>query len=215
MAQRQCKIIPNIKTLTTAWDAQFLLRFHTVAMQAERQTVGAHSYAVSILIDQLWPDSSKQLIMAALYHDVPELILGDIPATAKWSYPEVQKAFENAEKKVMDDLGFFKIVDRKKEMVLVSGFNVYPNEVENVIETHPKVAECSVVGIADKSQGQSVKAYIVKADESLMAEDIKMLCKENLAGYKCPRHIEFIDELPKSTVGKILRHELRKAANKA
>ena len=92
MAQRQCKIIPNIKTLTTAWDAQFLLRFHTVAMQAERQTVGAHSYAVSILIDQLWPDSSKQLIMAALYHDVPELILGDIPATAKAAVGNVHVA---------------------------------------------------------------------------------------------------------------------------
>jgi 5'-deoxynucleotidase YfbR-like HD superfamily hydrolase len=89
----------------TAWDAQFLLRFHTVAIQAERQTVGAHSYAVSILIDQLWPDSSKQLIMAALYHDVPEMVLGDIPATAKWSFPEVLQAFEKAEKKVMDDLG--------------------------------------------------------------------------------------------------------------
>ncbi|WP_298970189.1 AMP-binding protein [uncultured Psychrobacter sp.] len=113
----------------------------------------------------------------------------------------------------MNEQGSIKIYDRKKDMIIVSGFNVYPNEVENVIETHLKVAECSVVGIADKSQGQSVKAYIVKADESLMAEDIKMLCKENLAGYKCPRHIEFIDELPKSTVGKILRHELRKAAN--
>ncbi|WP_299070253.1 AMP-binding protein [uncultured Psychrobacter sp.] len=115
----------------------------------------------------------------------------------------------------MNEQGSIKIYDRKKDMIIVSGFNVYPNEVENVIETHPKVAECSVVGIADKSQGQSVKAYIVKADENLMAEDIKMLCKENLAGYKCPRHIEFIDELPKSTVGKILRHELRKGANKA
>ncbi|WP_227675580.1 AMP-binding protein [Psychrobacter submarinus] len=115
----------------------------------------------------------------------------------------------------MNEQGSIKIYDRKKDMIIVSGFNVYPNEVENVIETHPKVAECSVVGIADKSQGQSVKAYIVKADENLMAEDIKMLCKENLAGYKCPRHIEFIDELPKPTVGKILRHELRKAANKA
>ncbi len=115
----------------------------------------------------------------------------------------------------MNEQGSIKIYDRKKDMIIVSGFNVYPNEVENIIETHLKVAECSVVGIADKSQGQSVKAYIVKADENLMAEDIKMLCKENLAGYKCPRHIEFIDELPKSTVGKILRHELRKAANKA
>ena len=105
MVERRCKTTTNIKTLMTAWDAQFLLRFHTVAIQAERQTVGAHSYAVSILIDQLWPDSSKQLIMAALYHDVPEMVLGDIPATAKWAFPEVLQAFEKAEKKVMDDLG--------------------------------------------------------------------------------------------------------------
>ena len=94
-----------MKTLLTAWDAQFLTRYHTAPMQMERQTVGAHSYAVSILIDQLWPDSSKQLIMAALYHDVPEIVLGDIPATAKWDYPELHQAFERAEKKVMDDLG--------------------------------------------------------------------------------------------------------------
>jgi 5'-deoxynucleotidase YfbR-like HD superfamily hydrolase len=105
MAGRRCKTTTNIKTLMTAWDAQFLLRYHTVPMQTERQTVGAHSYAVSILIDQLWPDSSKQLIMAALYHDVPEMVLGDIPATAKWAFPEVLQAFEKAEKKVMDDLG--------------------------------------------------------------------------------------------------------------
>ncbi len=115
----------------------------------------------------------------------------------------------------MNEEGAIKIYDRKKDMIIVSGFNVYPNEVENIIETHPKVAECSVVGIADELQGESVKAYIVKGDQSLNEEDIKALCKENLAGYKCPRHIEFIDELPKSTVGKILRHELRKAANKA
>jgi len=115
----------------------------------------------------------------------------------------------------MNEQGAIKIYDRKKDMIIVSGFNVYPNEVENIIETHPKVAECSVVGIADKRQGQSVKAYIVKGDPSLNEEDIKALCKENLAGYKCPRHIEFITELPKSTVGKILRHELRKSANTA
>lgn len=114
----------------------------------------------------------------------------------------------------MNESGEIKIYDRKKDMIIVSGFNVYPNEVENVIETHAKVAECSVVGIEDELQGQSVKAYIVKADQSLDATEIKALCKENLAGYKCPRQIEFIDELPKSTVGKILRHELRQAANK-
>lgn len=115
----------------------------------------------------------------------------------------------------MNEQGAIKIYDRKKDMIIVSGFNVYPNEVENIIETHPKVAECSVVGVVDERQGESVKAYVVKADKSLHEEDIKALCKENLAGYKCPRHIEFIAELPKSTVGKILRHELRKSASTA
>lgn len=113
----------------------------------------------------------------------------------------------------MNEHGAIKIYDRKKDMIIVSGFNVYPNEVENIIETHPKVAECSVVGVKDELQGESVKAYIVKSDKSLHKDEIKALCKENLAAYKCPRHIEFITELPKSTVGKILRHELREAAN--
>lgn len=115
----------------------------------------------------------------------------------------------------MNEQGAIKIYDRKKDMIIVSGFNVYPNEIENIIETHPKVAECSVVGIFDERQGESVKAYIVKGDQSLDEDEIRALCKENLAGYKCPRHIEFIKELPKSTVGKILRHELRKSANTA
>lgn len=115
----------------------------------------------------------------------------------------------------MNEQGAIKIYDRKKDMIIVSGFNVYPNEVENVIETHPKVAECSVVGVVDERQGESVKVYIVKGDQSLNEGDIKALCKENLAAYKCPRHIEFIDELPKSTVGKILRHKLRASAHSA
>ena len=115
----------------------------------------------------------------------------------------------------MNEQGAIKIYDRKKDMMIVSGFNVYPNEVENVIEEHPKVAECSVVGIDDKLQGQSIKAYVVKSDDSLNEDDIKALCQANLAAYKCPRHIEFIDELPKSAVGKILRHKLRKLAQEA
>ena len=115
----------------------------------------------------------------------------------------------------MNEQGAIKIYDRKKDMIIVSGFNVYPNEVENIIEEHPKVAECSVVGIDDKLQGQSVKAYVVKADDSLNEYDIRALCQANMAAYKCPRHIEFIDELPKSTVGKILRHKLRKLAHEA
>lgn len=113
----------------------------------------------------------------------------------------------------MNEQGYIQIYDRKKDMLIVSGFNVFPNEVENVIEMHPKVAECSVVGVDNELQGQSVKAYVVKSDNSVTEQEIKDFCKESLTGYKCPKYVEFIDELPKSTVGKILRHELRNKAN--
>lgn len=112
----------------------------------------------------------------------------------------------------MDERGYIQIYDRKKDMIIVSGFNVFPNEVENVLEMHPKVAECSVVGVETESQGESVKAFVVKGDSSLTEKELKDFCKENLTGYKRPRDIQFIDELPKSTVGKILRNELRKTA---
>lgn len=111
-----------------------------------------------------------------------------------------------------DEHGYIKLFDRKKDMLIISGFNVYPNEVEGVISLHPKVNECAVVGIDDELKGQSVKAFVVKADPSLTVEEIKAHCKENLTGYKRPQVIEFIEELPKSTVGKILRNELREKA---
>lgn len=114
----------------------------------------------------------------------------------------------------MDENGYIQIYDRKKDMLIVSGFNVFPNEVEGVIEMHPGVAECSVVGIEDELQGQLVKAYVVRTDPKLTEAQLKDFCKERLTGYKRPRQIEFIDELPKSTVGKILRHELRANANR-
>ena len=109
----------------------------------------------------------------------------------------------------MDERGYFFIVDRKKDMILVSGFNVFPNEVEEVIASHPMVLEAAVVGIPDKSSGEAVKAFVVAKDKSLTVESLRAFCKENLTGYKCPRHFEFRDNLPKSNVGKILRRELR------
>jgi long-chain acyl-CoA synthetase len=110
---------------------------------------------------------------------------------------------------VMTKDGFFKIVDRKKDMILVSGFNVFPNEIEDVIAMLPKVMEVAVIGIPDPKSNEAVKVFIVKADPSLTEEEIRAHCKEQLTGYKRPRHIEFRDELPKSNVGKILRRELR------
>jgi long-chain acyl-CoA synthetase len=110
--------------------------------------------------------------------------------------------------------GFFKIVDRKKDMILVSGFNVYPNEIEDVIAHHPKVREVAVVGVPDEKSTEAVKVFIVKSDPSLTAEEVRAFCAEELTGYKRPKHIEFRDDLPKSNVGKILRRELRDEALK-
>jgi long-chain acyl-CoA synthetase len=110
---------------------------------------------------------------------------------------------------MMTEDGFFKIVDRKKDMILVSGFNVYPNEIEDVIAHHPKVLEVAVIGVPDAKSNEAVKVFIVKADPSLTEDEVRAYCAEQLTGYKRPRHIEFRDELPKSNVGKILRRELR------
>ena len=108
-----------------------------------------------------------------------------------------------------DENGFFYIVDRKKDMILVSGFNVYPNEVENVVAAHPGVLEVACIGVPDDKSGEAVKIFVVRKDQALDAEDLRTHCKENLTGYKVPKHIEFRNELPKSNVGKILRKELR------
>ena len=111
----------------------------------------------------------------------------------------------------MDARGYITIVDRKKDMINVSGFNVYPNELENVVSLCPGVVECAVIGVADEKQGEAVKLFVVKNDPTLSEEDVAKFCRENLTGYKVPKYIEFRDELPKTNVGKILRRELRVA----
>jgi long-chain acyl-CoA synthetase len=115
---------------------------------------------------------------------------------------------------IMDHKGHVKIVDRKKDMILVSGFNVYPNEVEGVVVMHPGVLECAAVGVPDKKSGETVKLYVVKKDERLTRDEVLEHCREHLTSYKVPRDIEFRKDLPKSNVGKILRRELRDEARK-
>jgi long-chain acyl-CoA synthetase len=117
--------------------------------------------------------------------------------------------FKSGDVGVMDDKGYFKIVDRKKDMVIVSGFNVYPNEVEDVVAQMPGVLECAVVGVPDDKTGEAVKLVVVKKDEALTEDGVREHCRANLTGYKQPRVIEFRAELPKTPVGKILRRELR------
>lgn len=112
---------------------------------------------------------------------------------------------------IMDQQGYTKIIDRKKDMIIVSGFNVFPNELENVISLCPGVVECAVVGIPDEKQGEAIKVFVVKNDPLLTEDEVAKYCHEQLTGYKRPKYIEFREELPKSNVGKILRRELRQS----
>jgi Acyl-CoA synthetases (AMP-forming)/AMP-acid ligases II len=119
--------------------------------------------------------------------------------------------FKSGDVGIMDTRGYIRIVDRKKDMILVSGFNVYPNEIESVIASHPGVVECAAVGMLDEKSGEAVKVFVVRKDPALTVEQLMEFCKQNLTAYKKPKFIEFRSELPKSNVGKILRRELRDA----
>jgi len=152
--------------------------------------------------------------------EVGELVIrGPQVMRGYWQRPEETAQVLNAggwlrtgDIAVMDERGYFKIVDRKKDMILVSGFNVFPNEVEDVFAQHPKVQEVAAIGLPDEKSGEAVKIFVVRKDPSLSIEELKQFAAEQLTGYKRPRHIEFRDELPKSNVGKILRRELRTEA---
>ena len=157
-------------------------------------------------------------------HDVPAGTPGEVVVRGPqvmqgyWEKPEETAQalrdgwFHTGDIAQMDDEGYFFIVDRKKDMILVSGFNVYPNEVEAAIASHPGVIDCAVVGVPDQDTGEWVVAYVVRKDASLTDEDIRTHCRETLTGYKVPKIVVFRDELPKSNVGKVLRKDLRSDA---
>jgi long-chain acyl-CoA synthetase len=117
--------------------------------------------------------------------------------------------FKSGDIGIMDATGFIRIVDRKKDMILVSGFNVYPNEIEAVVAQHPGVLECACVGVPDEHSGEVVKLFVVRRDPALTVDELMAYCREQFTGYKRPKYIEFRDELPKTNVGKILRRQLR------
>jgi long-chain acyl-CoA synthetase len=163
-------------------------------------------------------DAGKQLPVG----EVGELcIRGPQVMAGYWQRPEETAKVIDAEGWLhtgdmakMDAGGFFYIVDRKKDMILVSGFNVYPNEVEEVVATHPGVLEVAAVGVPDEHSGEAVKIFVVRKDPGLTERDLLKFCAESLTGYKRPKHVEFRTELPKTNVGKILRRELRDEALK-
>ncbi|QZI72130.1 long-chain-fatty-acid--CoA ligase FadD2 [Pseudomonas protegens] len=120
--------------------------------------------------------------------------------------------FKSGDIAVIDPDGFVRIVDRKKDMIIVSGFNVYPNEIEDVVMAHPKVANCAVIGVPDERSGEAVKLFVVPREAGVSLEELKAYCKENFTGYKVPKHIVLRESLPMTPVGKILRRELRDIA---
>ncbi|MBN7768915.1 long-chain fatty acid--CoA ligase [Marinobacter daepoensis] len=137
-----------------------------------------------------------------------------------WQRPDdTQKSFtddgflKTGDVALIQEDGYIRIVDRKKDMIIVSGFNVFPNEIEDVVTSHPKVVECAAVGIPDAKSGEAVKVYVVPTKEGVAANELKEFCRERLTAYKVPKHFEFREELPKSNVGKILRRELRDEAS--
>jgi long-chain acyl-CoA synthetase len=153
--------------------------------------------------------------------DVPQGERGELIAKGPqimkgyWNKPEeTAKTIQNGwlltgDIGVMEADGFFRVVDRKKDMILVSGFNVYPNEIEEVMAAHPDIEEVAVIGVPDGSSGEAVKAFVVMRNEGLTKDAVRAYCKEHLTGYKVPKMVEFREELPKSNVGKILRKDLR------
>jgi len=136
-----------------------------------------------------------------------------------WQRPEATEEVLDAEGwlrtgdiAVIDEDGFVRIVDRKKDLIIVSGFNVYPNEIEDVVMAHPKVANCAAVGVPDERSGEAVKLFVVAREPGLTVEELKAYCKENFTGYKVPKQIVLKEALPMTPVGKILRRELRESA---
>ncbi|MAV92365.1 MAG: long-chain-fatty-acid--CoA ligase [Bdellovibrionaceae bacterium] len=159
-----------------------------------------------------WDEDGKELPQG----ETGEIVIkGPQVMRGYWNRPEeTDKVLVNGWLKTgdigfCDSQGFFKIVDRKKDMILVSGFNVYPNEIENVLVDHPKILEAAAVGVPDERSTEVVKVFIVAKDKSLTKEEVIKYCKEQLTGYKIPKYVEFRDELPKTNVGKILRRSLR------
>ncbi|MNE04975.1 Long-chain-fatty-acid--CoA ligase [compost metagenome] len=136
-----------------------------------------------------------------------------------WQHPEATAEaldsdgwFKTGDIAVIDPDGFTRIVDRKKDMIIVSGFNVYPNEIEEVVMSHPQVASCAVIGVPDERSGEAVKLFVVPREGGVSLEELKAYCKANFTGYKVPKHIVLRDSLPMTAVGKILRRELRDIA---
>ena len=175
-------------------------------------TIGLPLPGIDIAIKDDEGNSLPQGEVGELCIRGPNVMIGYYNQPAETANAFTQDGFmRTGDIAVMDERGYTKIVDRKKDMIIVSGFNVFPNELENVISTCPGVVECAAIGVPDEQQGESIKVFVVRADKTLTEAQVLDYCRERLTGYKRPKHIEFREALPKTNVGKILRRELRPA----
>lgn len=177
-----------------------------------RQKIGSIGMPMPSTDIKLVGDDGKEVAMGEvgeLYAKGPQIMKGYWEKDDETANVMEGEWFKTGDMATLDEEGFFKIVDRKKEMILVSGFNVYPNEIEEALTEHPKVFEVGVIGVPDAKSTEAVKAFIVKNNDSLTKEEVQDFAHENLTRYKCPKHIEFVKELPKTNVGKILRRILK------
>ena len=159
------------------------------------------------MMDVMTPSGREMDILKVLW----ELGPASVRDVCRRMCPNGELAFNTIQTllRIMDEKGHTRIVDRKKDMILVSGFNVYPNEIEGVVMMHPGVLECAAVGVADQHSSEAVKLFVVRKDPDLTEKEVRAHCHQNLTGYKCPKYVEFRTELPKTNVGKILRRALR------
>ena len=182
-------------------------------MEEGKQRIGTVGMPISNTKIKIVNDNEEEVALGLpgeIYAKGPQVM------ASYWNRPEETKNtfskdgwIKTGDIGIMDEDGYIRIVDRKKEMILVSGFNVYPSEIEEVVSAHAKVAEVGAIGVPNERSTEVVKICVVKKDSSLTKEELLIYCKENLTGYKVPKHIEFLDELPKSNVGKILRRKLK------
>jgi long-chain acyl-CoA synthetase len=215
-------VLPITSERWKAVTGQHILEGYGLSETSPVLTLNAPGDTFSATVGLPLPSTEIRLLDDA-GHDVAPGQAGEVCARGPqvmrgyWQKPEANAAaftadgfFRTGDIGLFDARGFLKIVDRKKDMVLVSGFNVYPNEIEAVVAACPGVAECACVGVPDEKTGEAVRLFVVKAPGAAITEDsVVAHCKRELSAYKVPRHVRFLDALPKSTVGKILRRELR------
>lgn len=192
-------------------EASPVISFNPLSGKVKRESIGIPVPSTDVKCVQEDGETAPVGVPGELWCKGPQIM------KSYWNNPEETEKtltedgwLKTGDIAVMDEDGYLKIVDRKKDMIVVSGFNVYPNEVEDCIARHEKVLESAVIGIPDEKSSEVVKAYVVKKDEDLTSDELIAHCRESLTGYKVPKYIEFREDLPKSPVGKILRKELRK-----